>query len=319
MRVHLGHAPAGKDLGRLQKALHDSVELTFGQETPADAQILVKGRPSEEELDALEHLKWVVIPFAGVPPKTRETLQGRSIQCANLHHNSAPTAEKAVSLLMAAAKRTVPMDRAMRSTSWAPRYDDVGALLLEGRHAVILGYGEIGKRIGRMCVGMGMEVSATKRTVRQAFDGEVSLYAPNGLDTLLPKANALIISLPLTDETDGLIGAEQLTQLPDQSVVVNIARGPVIDEEALYKECESGRLRAGLDVWWRYPGGKEKAAETAPSRFDFASLENVVMSPHVGGSCDRTEELRMDHLAETINRIVGGHQPTHPVDLSRGY
>ena len=101
------------------------------------------------------------------------------------------------------------------------------------------------------------------------------------------------------------------------AVLVNVGRGPVVDAAALYDALANGRLHAaGLDVWWSYPRKGEERTEPAP--VPLHELPNVVMSPHRGGHCDRTDELRADALADLLNRLARGDD-VRRVDPRRGY
>ena len=303
--VYLPGDPGERFLSALRAELAASVELV--RESDRDHRILVRGVVGPEDLAA--STRAVIIPYAGVPKRTRETLADRpDIALHNLHHNAAPTAETAVALLLAAARRIVPIDRAMRELDWRPRYDEGSRdPLLSGKRALVLGFGEIGRRVAVACEALGMEVTAIRR-------GE-----SGSLPDLLPRAHAVVVCLPLTPETEGILGAEQLARLPDQAVVVNVGRGPIIDEQALYEELRAGRLRAGLDVWYQYPTDESSRAATQPSRFPYHELENVVLSPHRAGHCAETEQLRATHLAAMLNAAARGEEMPFRVDPERGY
>jgi phosphoglycerate dehydrogenase-like enzyme len=292
-------------IAALRAGLPDGVRIVEG-----DADVLVKGVPSDEDLDERPSLKAVVIPYAGVPARTRERIAARPhLTLHNLHHNAAATAEMALALLLATAKSVVPYDRALRGGDWRPRYQESSEVLLEGAHALVLGYGAIGKRIARGCEGMGMTVTAVRRT------GAEGARPVSELDDLLPHADALMVSLPWTAATEGLLGAERLAALPDRCCVVNVGRGPVIDEDALYSELKSGRIRAGLDVWYQYPASAEEQPSTQPSRHDFGALDNVVLSPHRAGHCNDIELARGRHLADLLGQDPIGNR----VDIEEGY
>ena len=130
----------------------------------------------------------------------------------------------------------------------------------------------------------------------------------------------LIIALPLTPETEGLIGEMELASLPRGAVLVNVGRGPIIDAEALFNSLSEGHLRgAGLDVWYNYPPDSESQAYTPPADFPFHELDNVVMSPHRGGGSEDTGTLRMIHLADLLNSAARGKPLPNRVDLEAGY
>lgn len=323
LRVHILRPFEGDALHLLEDSLASNIRYTAGEEfpAPADFHVLVGGRPSRTFLEASPDLWGVVIPWAGVPTSTRALLEDfPHLALHNLHHNAAPTAEMALTLLMAAAKQVVPFDQALRSYDWRPRYRPSKTLLLAGKTALIVGYGEIGRRVGDGLKAMGVDVVGIRRRGGGIPAGGVEIYPPNALRELLPRANFLIITLPLTPETRGLIGAAELALLPPQAVLVNVSRGPIIEQEALYLALKEKKLyAAGLDVWYNYPRAEGEREQTPPADFPFHELENVVMSPHRGGSTQATQRLRVTHLAKSLNAAARGEEMPNKVDLERGY
>jgi phosphoglycerate dehydrogenase-like enzyme len=321
--VHLLRQPSDESaLARLRLRLHPAVHLTSGSVLlePANYQILVAGRPEREHLTSSPDLRALIIPWAGLAEPTRQLmLEFPQIAVHNLHHNAQPVAEQVIALLMAAAKFIVPMDRALRGHDWSRRYQSNPSILLEKKTSLIVGYGAIGQRVARLCRGLGMEVTAIRRRAGQARDGTIC-HPPESLPQLLPRAGALLICLPHTQETTGLIGAEELALLPEKAILVNIGRGPIVDEAALYHALRDGSLyAAGLDVWYNYPTEADARSHTQPSAFPFHELENVVLSPHRAGGSVETERLRMDHLADLLNAAAAGKPMPNRVDLEVGY
>lgn len=289
------------------------VDLSFGDDAPNDTKILVNGQLREDIVKDLPLCEDVIIPFAGLQPKTREILLGHpAIRVHNLHHNANMTAEMAMALLLACARRIVKLHNSFSQDNWEPRYFTRDARSLYGKTVVVLGWGAVGKCVGAACTGFGMNVIG----VRRVADGEAR--GVDELHELLPRADFFVATLPLTEETEGLIGKEQLALLPKSAIVVNVGRGKVIDEQALYEALRDEKIdSAGLDVWYQYP--KDRDDETPPSQYPFASLPNVVMTPHVAGGTQDTEEVRMKALAKLIKDIVGGDTDANLVHLARGY
>lgn len=325
LHVHLGYTPREEEEAILRRALHPDVQLTMGEEPPETAvyQILVAGRPSRRQMAASPHLHTLIIPWAGLPGETGSLLADfPQVAIHNLHHNAAPVAELTLALLLAAARAVVPFDRALRRGDWRPRYRRPGpSLLLAGKTAVILGYGAIGRRVAAFCRALGMDALATRRRLAQpAQENGVPVYPAPALPELLPQANALIICLPLTPQTEGLIGAAELAALPSPAILVNIGRGAIVEQEALYQALRRGTLHAaGLDVWYNYPPDAAARSQTPPADYPFHELDNVVMSPHRGGGSDATAELRMTHLAASLNAAARGEPIPNPVDRETGY
>ena len=324
LSVHVLNPVDAAAQAHLYSNLHSDIHLTFGPDnpTPANYHILVAGRPKREHLSASPNLHTLVIPWSGLPDTTRELLLDfPHIAVHNLHYNAVPVAEMVVTLMLSAIKFVIPMDRTLRSHDWRPRYQPNPSALLAGKTALILGYGAVGQRVARACRGLGMKVVAIRRNVSTSSQNTLGqIHPPSALNRLLPQANALLICLPHTPETDGLIGEKELALLPSDTVLVNVGRGPIVDEAALYAALRDGALHAaGLDVWYNYPANEAARSHTPPSTFPFHQLENVVMSPHRAGHSRETQEQRMMHLAALLNTAAKGEPMPNQVDVQVGY
>jgi phosphoglycerate dehydrogenase-like enzyme len=321
MHIHMLRAPEPQNLEILQADLDGTLKLTMGEIQPehSGAKILVAGRPSREQIAAFPELQALIIPWTGIPPETLElVLDFPQLTLHNLHHNAASTAEMAVALLLAAAKRIIPFDQALRKNDWRLRYQSPETILVAGKRALILGYGEIGQRISTALEGLGIEVVFIRR--RAGEGQEPRVYPPTALNELLPTADFLVLALPLTTETKGWIGEKELRLLPPSAVLVNVARGEVIDEAALYKALsEKWIFGAGLDVWFNYPGSQEERGSTPPGDYPWQALDNLVLSPHRGGLVRETESLRMRALADLLNHAARGLPLPNQVDPDLGY
>jgi phosphoglycerate dehydrogenase-like enzyme len=323
MNIHLIQTPTTEGLKILQDELDTGIWLTFGNQIPKPSEydVLVSGNPSREFIVASPNLKILVIPWAGIPDSTRVMMMDfPEISVHNLHHNAAPTAETALALLFAAAKFIIPFDKALRVHDWRPRYQPNPSMLLQGKTALILGYGAIGQYLGNILRAMKMRVLAVRRNQQNGSEDKAEIFSIKSLTNLLPQADVLIIALPGTPETEGLIGKYELSLLPKGTVLVNIGRGPIVAEEALYHALRERHLRAaGIDVWYNYPSDNESHYHTPPSVYNFHELDNIVMSPHRGGGSEDSEQLRMEHLAALLNAIARGESIPNRVDLIAGY
>lgn len=318
LRVHVATPEDGAFAQALKSHTVPGVELTLGRDNVADdVEVLVLGRPSAGQLDAASSLKALVVPYAGIPRSTLALLIERPhIAVYNLHHNAQLVAEMACALVLSAAKWIVPMDRALRSGDWRPRYEPAPALVLSEERALILGYGAIGRALEPMLRGLGMDV----RAIRRHPDPEAPhVFAPEHLYEQLKACRVLVLALPSTEETRGWLGAYELNMLPKGSVLVNVARADIVDEDALFEALSSGHLRAAaLDVWYRYPGSEAERSNCEPATRPFHTLPNVVMSPHRAGHSDVTEKRRAEALCALLEALASGAQP-RPVDLGLGY
>ncbi len=324
IHVHLSYPPAPEDLAVLRGQLHSEVQLTVGDlPDPAQFEILVNGRPTLTDLSASPNLHTVIIPWAGVPEVTAQRLRDfPHIRLHNLHHNAAIVAEGMLMLLLGVARQAMPADRALRQGDWRPRYErPFTAQLLHGKTALILGYGAIGQRLAHLCLSLGMTVHATRRSLKLPItENGITVYPAEKLRSLLPQANALLICLPHTPQTDGLLGAAELALLPPRAILVNAGRAAIVDEDALYEALANGRLHgAGLDVWYRDPQDEAARENTFPGERPFHQLDNVLLSPHRTGHVAEMETLRLTALAKLLNAVALGDPLPNAIDLTRGY
>ena len=330
-----------QDLADLRRQLHPDVALAVPPafldvpgslvgETPTPdlcdvqdqvplADVFVADWAEPSILAQAVRLHTFIIPYAGVSPRLQAVLQQfPALTIYNNHFNAAPVAEHAWALLLAVAKRIVECDQKLRGGDWTPRYEGLRSMLLRGRTVGIVGYGAIGRAVAEMAQGFGMHVLAVRRQPKEDdpdFVGDVTR-----LDEMLAQSDAVFVCLPLTEETRGLIGEEAFRQMKPSAIVVNVSRGPVVEEAAFYRALSEGRIRgAGIDAWYVYPRAPEERSHTPPSRYPFAELPNVVLSPHRAPAVDEVETLRVSGMAAILNRLTRREPLTSKVDLARGY
>ena len=182
--------------------------------------------------------------------------------------HDASTAELAVALALASTRHLDLYARNMPTGSWRNDF----TTSLADRHVLIIGYGRIGAAIEQRLAGF--ELGSITRVARRARSGDVPVEPIENLHSLLPQAEVVFVITPLTPSTEHLIGAAELALLPDGALVVNVARGKVVDTEALLAETRSGRIRAALDV---------TDPEPLPADHGLWRTPGVLISPHVGG------------------------------------
>jgi len=322
MLIHILDQPSLEARDFLMSKLDKSISISFGPDLPKREKVegLVAGRPTQNQLEKLESLRFLIVPWAGIPSETISLLVNNpKVQLYNLHHNAAPAAELALALLLAAAKRVIRFDQELRRNDWSLRYQESETVLLEGKRALILGYGKIGQRIRKSLEGLGVTVRVIKRSLKEG-DPKSFIFPSSKLKELLPEAEILILALPLTDETKGMITETELSLLPNNAILINISRGKIIDQKALYTVLKENKIfGAGLDVWYNYPKHGDDRVDTRPADYPFHELDNVVMSPHRGGLVEETERLRMSALAQSLNAAAKGDSIPNQVNLGLGY
>ncbi|GAC1331500.1 MAG: 2-hydroxyacid dehydrogenase [Mycobacteriales bacterium] len=178
--------------------------------------------------------------------------------------HDASTAELAVGLMLAAQRRLPDFVRAQDGRRW----EQGETSSLADKRVLILGYGSIGAAIERRLAGFEVDVVRVARTPRPGVSGLDELAG------LLPQADIVVVVVPLTEDTRGLVDAAFLARLPDGALLVNVARGPVVRTDALLAELGAGRLRAALDV---------TDPEPLPAEHELWSAPGLILTPHVGG------------------------------------
>jgi phosphoglycerate dehydrogenase-like enzyme len=178
-----------------------------------------------------------------------------------------------------------------------------GIFEVSGLALGIVGFGEIGTEIARRAQAFGMAVSYTKRTrLPEAIEDRLQVtYQP--LDNLLATSDVVITAAPHTPETDKIIGKEQLALMRLSAVLVNISRGGLIDEDALVDALKTNRIAgAGLDVF---------VEEPVPYDHPLLTLDNVVLTPHLGGGTGGAREKQLQDVLDNVVRVARGERPRH--------
>jgi glyoxylate reductase len=214
------------------------------------------------------------------------------------------TADLTLALLLAVNRRIVEADRFLRENeewSWGPRF-----LLgrdLDGEVLGIVGYGRIGAAVARRARAFGMRVIATGRPAASAGGAAEGVEAVT-LPTLLRTADVVSLHCPLTPETHHLIGAAELASMKPGSALINTARGPLVDEDALVVALRTGHIRAaGLDVFEHEP-------QVHPG---LRELANVVVTPHIGSAGEQTRDRMAVLAVDNVMAVISGRPPLTPV------
>lgn len=209
-----------------------------------------------------------------------------------------PTAEIGMLLLLGAARRAAEgaaMIRAGEWTNWSPR--KMIGKEITGSELGIFGMGRIGQTVADRARAFDMTVRYHNRT-RLPFEQEKSASYYTSVEGLLPSSPFLMICAPSTPETRGFLNAERIALLPDEAIVVNIARGELIDDDALVAALRSGKIAAaGLDVFNGEPNDIHPA---------YLELPNVFMTPHIGSGGERSRALMGDMLLDGLDLFLAG-------------
>jgi phosphoglycerate dehydrogenase-like enzyme len=215
---------------------------------------------------------------------------------ASVHETS--TSELTVALVLAAQRGIPDFVRSATQGRWERAWHQS----LADRRVLLIGYGGVGKAIEERLVPF--EVILTRVARHARFDERGEIYSIDSLDELLPAAEIVIVAVPLSDDTTGLVDDAFLSKMPDGALFVNISRGPVADTDALVKHASSGRLRLALDV---------TDPEPLPDGHPLFAMTNVLISPHVGGATSAAMPRMARLLKEQINRLRDGKEPLNVV------
>jgi D-3-phosphoglycerate dehydrogenase len=279
--------PATRDRSGLHAALADA-EIVIGDFTGVLAM-------DAGAVAAAPALAFLQMPSVGVDSCDLPALTAAGVPVANAAgFNARTVAEWALGAALTLCRRLAWSDRRVRAGQW-PQAEILSAALPELRSLKvgILGFGHIGSETAGLFSALDCEVSYWTRTPRSA-----SPYPYRDLDSLLSTADILVIALPLTPETTGLLGPERLALLPEGALVVNVARGGIVDEKALVEALDEGRVGgAAMDVF---------AAEPLPPDSPLRSHEGILLSPHVAGTTRQSQRNLFAAVTRNLTAAVTG-------------
>jgi len=264
---------------------------------------------------AADRLRLVHVTGAGFDKIPVDAL-APAVAVANTFHHAIPIAEHVIMTTLMLSRRVLPVDREMRSGLWRTVGNDETLPfhpVLRGRTVGLIGFGGIAQEVGRLASALGMRVRAIRSNPNGAVPADLPVDWMGGtdeLDALLAASDVVVVTVPLSESTRGLVDAAALARMRPGAILVNVARGPIVDEQALFDALTAGHLGgAAIDVWWGAPG-PGSAAPPAVARF--AGLDNVVLTPHHSGHARTTFEQRAADIAANVARLGSG-LPLHNV------
>lgn len=255
------------------------------------------------------NLRWVHSRSASLERSLFPELIGSSVVLTNgTSVFSAALGEFALAAILYFAKDLRRMIRNQMKRVWEP-FD---VLLTSGQTVGIFGYGDLGRAVAISVRALGMKVLAVKRQPSAQTDTFVEhIYSPDCRLEMLSRCDYIVVTAPLTEETRGMIGEPEFAAMQSTAVVINVGRGPVIDEEALVEALSKDRIRgAALDVF-----DHEPLAVGHP----FYQLENVLLSPHCAGHTPGCLDQAMQLFVAQLERFRNGEPLVNVVDKKLGY
>jgi phosphoglycerate dehydrogenase-like enzyme len=285
------------------------------------ADVAVTGKLNEKEIEAAANLKIIFVPFTGLNGFPLKLLKERNILISNTHANARYVAEKAIAMILALLGRVVEYHNGLKRREWfrAFDYDDTW-ISIQGKTCGVLGYGNIGKNIARFLKSFDCKVIGYKKNIAGENKQENKFVdeLTNNLDEVITNSDIIFISLPLTDETKGLLSNKVLSKMKGK-YLVNIARGEIIDEKALFTALKDGTLAgAALDVWYNYPG-KNQLGPVFPSFKPIYELPNVVISPHKASNTKEAISAMINDTVESIRSYLITGRTENLVEKERLY
>ncbi|MHA1965126.1 MAG: NAD(P)-dependent oxidoreductase [Candidatus Thorarchaeota archaeon] len=283
-----------------------------------DMQVIVGREVDLEVLEAAEKLKMYVFSGTGVDGllKTYSKYSRKhEVVLCNTHRSSYNCSQHAVAMLLGLLNQLFIHDQRMRNQEKSQRNPE--SIPIRGKTIGLLGYGPINQFVRDFLKGFDVNFAILKRSWKNE---DVSIddkrYTSDELIEFLKVIDVLIIALPLTEATNGMIGEEELKALGENSFLINISRGAIIQQEALYNALKENRIAgAGLDVWYDV---KEESKYGYSRDYPFHELENVILSPHRANSGGRI--TKWNPVFINIKKMADGDSDfVYVIDINRGY
>lgn len=277
----------------------------------SDAQVLLTNQLEidKSDLERMENLKWIQCVFSGINHFPFDYLRSKGIILTNARGvHKIQMSEFIVSLLLSIVRKSYHYTKAHIAGKWDPIKIDE----LYGKTIGFIGVGSVARETARKLKAFDVRILGVKNTVEdvQYFD---EIYGNDDLDQVLEESDFVIALVPLTDETKGMIGREQFEKMKQTAWFINVARGPVVDEEALIEVIKEGRIAgAGLDVF-----EKEPLPEDSP----LWKLDNVILTPHIAGPTPHYMDRLIGIFADNLEAFIDGNTENmvNVIDFDKQY
>ena len=306
---------------QLAEALSDIADVAWvndptsaeAAELLGQADIYVGSKLSPEMIAKAGGLQFVQSSGAGYDGIALDALPD-GIQVANTFNHEASIAEYVLAVTVMMRRGLLAQHHELGAGRWASSVYDASmpqAHSLADAKIGILGYGHIGQAVWNGFRAFGASGRAIKNSpAGHTPDGLDWIGTVADLDRLLDESDVLVICMPLNDATRGIIAAPQLERLGANGIVVNVGRGPLVDEDAFYTALEQRTIAgAAIDVWYQYP---DASGQALPATRPFWELPNVLLTPHISGVTSATFAARAGDIADNIRRHATG-QPIQRV------
>lgn len=299
--------------GVLARWRRDFADVEFVEPTSAGAlerAEIAYGLPDLARLPDAKKLRWIQLASAGVPAALCGIARTMQIRVTNLSGLYGPTiAEHALAMLLILNRNLQVAQRNQASAAWDRSVANT-MRDLHGKTLAIVGLGDIGCNIARLAKAFGMRVVGCKRTIAPCPYAD-QVYANTDLAAMFAESDHVAIAAPLTPSTEGMVGREALHACRRGAILINVSRGPIVQESALLEALGSGHLGgAGLDVF---------AVEPLAKEHPFWTMPNVIVSPHYSGETVNTSELPSRRFVRNLHAFQAGDLPEGLVNVDEGY
>ncbi len=272
----------------------------------AEAEVVYGFDPPRNLIVRAPRLEWIQAMVAGVDYFLDADVRQSPVVLTNFPHG-APVSEFALQLMLMLAKQAPVCFRLKQVRKW----ERFKPPLLGSKTVGILGVGHIGQRVARSAKALGMRVVATRRSAKRAARYVDLMLPPERLPELLSVSDFVVLTLSLTPETNKLIGEKELRTMKPTAYLINVARGKIVDEEALIRALEEQWIAgAGLDVF---------ATEPLPTESKLWELPNVILSPHIAGEMEDFDMQATAVFCTNLKRYLSGQKLLNVVNKKRGY
>jgi len=279
----------------------------------ADAEVYIGWYLREEQFRHAQRLRWIHSTAAGVHQLMSPALVASDVLVTNSRDVQGPlVAEHALALIFALAKRLPSAMRAQARSEWAQRQIwQERPRQLAGSTLGLIGLGAIGSELARRAAALGMRVVAVREHPEKGSEPAHEVHGIAELDAVLPRCDFVVTTAPLTARTRHMFHAARLALLRPDAFLINVSRGPLLDEAALIQALASGQLDgAALDVFAHEPLAPESPLWKLP---------NVLITPHTAAVSDKLWEGHYRLIVENMRRFLAGQPLLNPVDKAKGY
>lgn len=308
--------PAPKSVrAAVEEGAADSAELLYLEDAAEESRAAVLSSANgllsfffnkevrEEEYPLLENLEVLQSISTGLDFLPFDKIPKKPVLLCNAGGWAPQIAEHTMALLLALTRRIIPLHNDLAKGIF--NRDAFSPMSLRGKVLTVAGYGGIGRATAELARAFGMKIRALNSTGKT--NGNVDFMGTlKDLETVLPDTDVLLLSLPLNRHTRGIIGTKELGLMKKNAILLNVARAPLVAEEALYNHMkENPEFQAGFDVWWKEPtwGGGEFALD-----YPFMELSNIAGSPHNSNRCDHGMEKATLAAVKNLSAFFKGEK-----------